>query len=219
MKILLTISIILIKVCAIGQTLMKDTTISINLTTFTFKEYVNDEGMAFIKLLKNNKIEFIDTIQIVGPGGGSEVVDFNKDGYNDYLITFIGNVPISELYMFDSVSLTFKKVDNFNYFPEPKPLNVNPIYFYSYHRAGCADANWVSDLFYIDDFKAIQIGHIYGEGCGTDEEQRIEISKVVTLDKVFLLETLPIDTIGEYENYRWGFIEEYWNKNIEKFKK
>ncbi|MFT7234063.1 MAG: hypothetical protein ACI8TA_003292 [Cyclobacteriaceae bacterium] len=104
---------------------------------------------------------------------------------------------------------------------DSKKLTSNPNYYYSYHRAGCADMNWVSNLFYIDNFKVYQIGEIYGNGCDTKE---ITISIIELFDSETglvlesKLEALPIDTIETYDDYKWGFINDYWNKNFEKFK-
>ena len=81
--------------------------------------------------------------------------------------------------------------------------------------------NWVSDLFYIENFKTIHIAHIYGNGCETKEDPlKIEIYKVYNNkeENKKLFKTLPylknIPSFGD----KWDFIEKYWNANYNKFK-
>ena len=78
--------------------------------------------------------------------------------------------------------------------------------------------NWDSDLFYIDNFKAIRIGNIAGRQCDNrdGEKDAVYIHKVYG-DKEKLFKTLPIDTIGKYKDFKWGFIKEYWTKNYKLF--
>src|SRR5207253_1429170 len=94
-----------------------------------------------------------------------EFPDFNGDGNLDIMLVYGGNNFSYFLYLFDSVTNNFKGVEHFGYFPHAIQLKTDPKYYYSYHRAGCADMNWVSDLFKIESFKAIQLGHIHGQGC------------------------------------------------------
>ena len=198
-----------------------DTTFVVNKKTFEFliNEISEEEvTLTFIRNLKNiNK----DTLQSIGLGG-FEFTDFNKDGNLDILFTYIGNNSSSEIYLFDSKTDEFKKLEGFDRFPEATQLKVNPKYYYSYHRAGCADMNWVSDLFFIDNFKTIQIGHIYGHGCDFEEKENQQIIKIY---KVFEeneenkkeVEKLPyLQNISAFGD-KWDFIEKYWNKNYGKF--
>lgn len=143
-----------------------------------------------------------------------EFNDFNGDGFKDLITHCVGNLPYGDLFLYDLHRKNFIKVKDFSRFNEPKPIK-GTIYYYSYHRSGCADADWVSDLFYIKDFKAIQTGHISGIECN-DEVNGIFIKKVKG-NKVTLLDKLPIDLIYSYENNKWGFIEDYWNKNYKNF--
>jgi hypothetical protein len=107
-------------------------------------------------------------------------------------------------------------------YPDAVQLKSNPKYYYSYHRAGCADMNWVSDLFKIVDFKIVQVGHIDAQGCDSEKElypQVIQIFKVTNNDaeKMLLLTKLPyIKTLKKIDD-KWEFIEKYWNQNLQKF--
>jgi len=146
-----------------------------------------------------------------------EFHDFNKDGHLDILLFYANNTP-SEAELFEYLPSTgkFKEVENFGDFPAPEPIKGTKFY-YSYHHSGCADMDWDSDLFYIENFKAIRIGNISGRQCGGRyEKDAIYIHKVYN-HKEKLFKTLPIETISRYKDYKWGFIRDYWTKNYKLF--
>lgn len=147
-----------------------------------------------------------------------EFKDFNKDGHLDITLTHSGNTPlVFDLYVYIPQRKTFKEIKNFHYFPEPEHIK-GTMFYYSYHKSGCADMNWDSDLFYIENFKAIRTGNIAGRQCNGDiTKSAIYINKV-RHNKLSLLKTLPIDTIGKYQDYKWGFIKEYWTNNYKRFR-
>src|SRR5579859_906252 len=145
-----------------------------------------------------------------------EFDDFNGDSLDDIRVHYATNLPTEDLLIFDSTGKIFRKVLDFSKYPEPKPV-LGTNYYYSYHRSGCADANWDSDLFFIKNFKAIQIGNIAGRQCqNRDERDGIYISEI-SGDKSKLIATLPIDTIERWEGNKWGFIKAYWTKNYRRF--
>jgi hypothetical protein len=146
-----------------------------------------------------------------------EFGDFNGDGLKDIRIHYMSNVPaIQDLLLYDKSTKNFKLVDKFSNFPDPKPLEGTK-YYYSYHRSGCADMNWDSDLFYIENYKAIRIGNIAGYECeNRDVKDGIYIHRVQG-DKETLVEKKPIGTIEKYDDYKWGFIKAYWTKNYKRF--
>lgn len=146
-----------------------------------------------------------------------EFDDFNADGMKDIRVHFLGNVPFDELLLFDKTKKNFRLVKDFHDFPEPIALQGTK-YYYSYHRSGCADMDWDSDLFYLDNYKAIRIGNIAGRQC----DNRDGVKDAVYIHKVngtkeTLFKTLPIDTIWKYKDVKWGFIKEYWTKNYKQF--
>jgi len=198
-----------------------DTTFVVNKQTIKF--VVNDinEDEITITFIKNSKKIKADTLQSVGLGG-FEFIDFNKDGSSDIMFTYIGNNSSYELYLFDNIANEFKILEGFDRFSDVIQLKNNSKYYYSYKRAGCADMNWISDLFYIDNFKTNQVGHIYGQGCDFDikeNPQEISIYKVLenNEENKKLTKKLPyLKNIPKYED-KWNFIEEYWNNNYEKF--
>jgi hypothetical protein len=111
----------------------------------------------------------------------------------------------------------FREVENFRDFPAPVQIQGTKFY-YSYHKSGCADMNWDSDLFYIENFKAIRIGNIAGRQCGNrdGEKEAVYIYKVRGGNEK-LFKKFPIDIIANFKDYKWGFIREYGAKNYKKF--
>lgn len=197
-----------------------DTTFSNNGHLFSMVTYVNGHGNAF-DIYRDDKIVLKDTID---NGGLSsiELIDFDKDGFSDILISYIANNTTELLYLFDKTSNNFEFIENFISFPDAVQLKNNPRFYYSYSRAGCADMNWESDLFYIKDSKIIPIGHIDGFGCDDDVinySQSIKVYRTNRKEKMdlHLLETLPYkENVAHFDN-KWNFIEAYWNKNYKKF--
>ncbi len=147
-----------------------------------------------------------------------EFIDFDNDGKKDLMISHVSNIPgVEDFIKYDSNDKSFKEVKNFTKYPDSKSIN-NTRYFYSYHRSGCADMNWDSDLFYIEDFKTIKIGNISGRECDNmDEKDGIYICKIRG-DKKDSIETLPIDTIYKFQDNKWGFIADYWTRRYDEFK-
>lgn len=145
---------------------------------------------------------------------GAEFKDFNGDGFLDIIVHYLTNVPgIYDLALFDQKTEKFKLVQNFDAFPSPEKIK-NSNYYYSYHRSGCADANWDSDLFKIVNYKAIRLGNIQGLGCEREEKNGIFIHKV---KKEELIQIEEYKREPNYYNDKWDFIKNYWTKNYRKF--
>jgi hypothetical protein len=154
-----------------------------------------------------------------GPSGGREFVDFNEDGYVDLKITWIGQVAYSRLYLFDQINNYFKFVDDLKPYLSATILEDDKDFYFSYSRAGCADRDWISHLFKIVNFKTVRVASIIGVGCPVnDEPEEIRIRKYLSDGTFTLMETIPYDTIDSYPDYKWGFIKEYWNTNVGRFK-
>ncbi len=220
-KYLLILFVILNATNLLGQDHNSDTSFIINKQTFRFQtKEVNAESVR-LKIFRNSKMIKIDTLD-AGGLSDLEFPDFDNDGNKDILLTYMGNNFTYYLYLFDKTNNEFKFVEGFDRFPEAMQLKTNPKYYYSYHRAGCADMNWVSDLFYIDNFKTIYIGHIYGQGCDfkvKENPQVIEIYKITDNkeENEKLLEKLPyIKNIPKFGD-KWDYIKKYWNSNYGKF--
>jgi len=189
--------------------LWSDTTEILGVTYFAY--YLNTEN--FIIVNQYNDTVFADSELYPA----FEFEDFDQDGFDDIIVHYNLNTPsVQDLILFDVTSKTFRKVKDFSSYPEPiKIRNTN--YYYSYHKSGCADMNWDSDLFYIKDFKTFRIGNISGRQCNDrDVKNGIYIHKVQG-DIETIYTTLPVEILGKYKDYKWGFIKEYWTLNYTKF--
>mgnify|MGYP006194235081 FL=1 len=145
---------------------------------------------------------------------GFEFEDFDKNGVLDIRLNHITNVGgISELIFYDKNNKKFKPVKDFENYPSPIKIKSSE-YYYSYERAGCADYNWESNLFYISDYKCVKIGNIIGKGCGYEKRNGIFINKIIN-DKEVEIKWIKRDE-GYYED-KWEFIENYWTRNYLKF--
>jgi len=222
MKIYLFILLgIFLTAMTVAQNHYFDTTLSINNSKYQVQtKDINDDFITLTVFL-NNKVISIDTIESAGLAN-IEFPDFNKDNNQDILLTYMGNNSIYLLYLFDQKEKKFKNIEGYLNYPDAIQLKNQPELYYSYHRAGCADLNWISDLFKIVDFKTVQIGHIYGQGCEfevKENPQKIEIFKVIDNNEnnKILLEELPyLEFIPNFGD-KWNFIEKYWNENYVKF--
>ena len=146
-----------------------------------------------------------------------EFKDFNKDGYKDIYLDKGGNTPERfDLLLYVPTTKLFRQVKEFENFPAPENITGTK-YYYSYHKSGCADMNWDSDLFYIKDFKAIRLANISGRECeNSGIKDGLYINKLIG-DKKLLFKTLPIDTVHKFENDKWAFIKKYWSENYKLF--
>ncbi|WP_458626477.1 hypothetical protein [Winogradskyella sp. PC D3.3] len=149
----------------------------------------------------NNPSEFIFT-------------DFNEDGFLDIELHFMTNVPdVNEILIFNPELKNFTEIKNFSNFPSATKIK-NTDYYYSYHRSGCADSNWDSDLFYLKEDKAVKIGNIHTIECDNENDNGIYIYKVNGENKE-QIKLIPIKK-KNFED-KWKFIEKYWNENYTKF--
>lgn len=197
-----------------------DTTYTINNRTFRISTTDLSDKFVLLVASHNTKPALTDTINSDGLAN-IEFPDFNRDGFPDIMMTYLGNNGINFLYLFDQTSSMFKNVEGFDDYPEAAQLKANSGFYYSYHRAGCADMNWISDLFRIENFKTIKLGQIHGQGCETEEApQIIEIYKVQHQDKEKreLVEKYTYNGIIPDHGDKWAFIEKYWNNKYSIFK-
>lgn len=194
------------------QVFKRDTLINDN-QKYIVKHF-RDDNLDFSLLILNEKFDTIykhfDYID------DYEILDFNEDGFKDLRLDYITNTPdVIDIVLFDSYSKRFEIVKDLGYYPSPFKIK-NSNYYYSYHRAGCADLNWESDLFYIKDYRCIKIGNISGRGCGYEKRNGIFINKIVD-KKAVEINWIKRDS-GYYDD-KWEFIENYWTKNHLKFTK
>lgn len=216
-----TIYFLLLTICVYGQDHLFDTTLVNNGMTFQIKTKSINNNFLLLTSTSGMQTVLVDTVDLDGLAY-INYPDFDKDGNPDILIDYYGNNSSYFLYLFDPATNNYTEIENYMSFPDAVQLKANPKYYYSYHRAGCADMNWVSDLFKIQDFKIIQLGHIDGQGCDFEvngNPQVIEIYKVANNDGEHgkLVEKLPyLKFISNFDD-KWAFIQEYWNRNYAKF--
>ncbi len=221
MRIIHTIIFFLLTGFSYGQDISFDTILVNNKVSFLIKTKPIDSASLLLISTSGTQTTVIDTIQSDGLAY-IKYPDFNKDGYADILIDYYGNNPTYFLYLFDPATNRFKAIHNYMHYPNAVQLKTNPQYYYSYHRAGCADMNWVSDLFKIEDFKITHLGRISGNGCDADPKEEPQIILVYKVKKndeqlVDLIEKLPYLKHIPRFGYKWTFIQKYWNKNYTKF--
>ncbi|RZL34592.1 MAG: hypothetical protein EOO96_09275 [Pedobacter sp.] len=173
----------------------------------TYTAFFHNNGNFYITNVKKDTV--FKAIDQFGPD--FTFVDFNKDGYNDIRFSYTTNVPgINDLILYDKKSASFKAVKNFDDYPDAKPI-LGTKYYYSYHKSGCADESWDSDLFYIKNFETHKLANISVD-CGTDS---LVISKVIEEEKKLyevFSESKALKGID-----KWIFIKQYWKKNYQKF--
>lgn len=149
-----------------------------------------------------------------GLTSGYEIKDFNEDGYMDIQLNYLINLPgVDDLLLYDTNNENFKLVKNFDNYPSAIKIKGSN-YYYSYHRSGCADANWESDLFYIKNFECFKVGNISGKGCEGEKRNGIIISKIKNNKKI---EIEFIKREADYYKDKWEFIDNYWKINYRKF--
>ena len=177
----------------------------------------NENNDSILKISKQGEIVVNDTLDYFYNGG--EFIDFNSDGHIDFMTYTISNVPFNELWMYAEDTDTYRFVEDFSKFSQALPVEAAKGYYYSYRSNGCADNYWYSELFIIQDFQAVRLARIYGYGCNDiEKEGSLEVRRYKNKEEFEIIETLPYDTLATYEDYKWGFIKAYWNKNIKRFR-
>lgn len=167
------------------------------------------------------QVALLDTISTVALQKPT-FTDFNKDGFPDILLSYMGNTTSNFLYLFDGASKKFRNIDGFINFPNAIQLKENPEYYFSYYPNGCNDLNWVSDLFTIENFIPVRIAHMYGKGCDFNVLENPQFIGLYKFDPnnsqtEVLLEKLPYGKFIPENGDKWPFIEKYWNRNYRKF--
>ena len=125
----------------------------------------------------------------------------------------MSNIPRSEILIYKPELKKFIEILNFSNFPSATKIEETN-YYYSYHKSGCADSNWDSDLFYIKENRAVKIGNISGLGCTSNSETGIFIYKISNNKKALIKKILRKP--GYYPD-KWDFIKKYWTKNYQSF--
>lgn len=140
-----------------------------------------------------------------------EIKDVDKDEYKDFIVRHISNYSSYDIGFYDKNINDFQVIEDFD--GEPQKISGTQ-YYYSYAKAGCADSNWYSDLFYIENYKIITVGKIVGIGCIGEEKNGIFIYSY-NGEKENLKKFIPRE--AGYYNDKWEFIKKYWTENYMHF--
>lgn len=167
-------------------------------------------------ILSIEKLTSKTTLLAKGSYSSFMVKDFDNDGYKDILAEVQGtNTPaVYDMLKYDPSNTWFSIVKNFSDFPQPLAIHKTG-YYYSYHKNGCADECWESDLFYIKGYKAVRIGNIDREILDATKGT-LAIYKVHN-GKRNPFKTLPLNTENKYKGGKFEFIKTYWFKNYKLF--
>jgi hypothetical protein len=142
-------------------------------------------------------------------------LDINEDGYKDIRV-FIRNhiYNLCDNYFFDKETKTYKYIEN----PEAE-LNIKKIkgknLYYSYNIAGCADYDWESHLYLINDYKATVIGYMITRNCENDRSS-IKIYKGKGENQK-LIQQFPVKNQTKTNDNKFKFLKNYWLSNYHKF--
>lgn len=149
-----------------------------------------------------------------------KLIDINEDGYQDIRVIIISNTPNQcDNYLYDNQAKKYIQIEDCE-------LDIQKItgtdFYYSYNRAGCADLNWESYLYKIKNYRLIEYGYIYGQGCDfkiEENPQIIEIFKINMLksNEKILIKRLPYNKYINKYNDKITFIEKYWKGNYTLF--
>ena len=191
--------------------------IATRINNCVYRAILDTNNNIFIERDAERAVQKIKNSELEGEGiAAIEFTDVNADGYKDLVITYNSNVPDRrDLFLFDKQRDGFHHIKDYPDYPGPVKLAQTHLY-YSYHRSGCADSDWDSDLFEIVNYKIVKLGNISGQGCGRDEPLGIFIYKIAGHSEK-LVKRLPLSETGRYKNGKWGFIAYYWKKNYKNF--
>jgi hypothetical protein len=151
-----------------------------------------------------------------------EFLDINEDGYKDIRVFVISNTPNQcDNYLFDLNLKIFKVIHDCL-------LDLKKIkgtdFFYTYNRAGCSDSNWESYLGKIENYKFINYGYIYGQGCDYETKDNLQVINIYEVDNSFndekkLIKKLPYQKYIKQFDEKWDFIVNYWTNNYKIFER
>jgi len=139
-----------------------------------------------------------------------DLYDIDQDGHIDIQFFFNNNeYNQCETYLYDKVNKVFRLLENC----KVAPYKINKTdFYYTYMPTGCANNNWESYLYKLEDFQLIPYGRIDGRGCG--KKRMIYIYRITgeeeILKKKYRYEK-AIAKIGG--SSRLDFYRNYWRAN------
>jgi hypothetical protein len=151
---------------------------------------------------------------------GFTVEDLDGDGNEDVLINHVSNVGgLNDLIIYLPKEKRFAQVKDFTDFPNAMAVPGAP-YYYSYRRAGCADGDWISDLFEIRADSTLWHGHLFGHGCQDGPPPSITMLHAdpsLPEEQWQRVDSLPMDSAWNGAGDKWDFIARYWADNYRRY--
>ncbi|WGH76401.1 hypothetical protein P8625_04365 [Tenacibaculum tangerinum] len=175
-----------------------------------FEFFIDKNGEFKIKDT-SGEIQFSQTENVTD----FEIKDFDKDGYKDVIIIHPSNRVLETLLLYNSSLQKFILIDNFTNYPNSQKIESSGFY-YSYQGTGCAQNDWLSHLYLINNYKIIDKGLIKGFGCLKNEKNGIYIYKFAEKDTLLIEYVKNEDGFGQE---KFDFIDNYWINNLDKFNK
>lgn len=170
----------------------------------------------FIFVVTGSDTSLLFNSEAVDPQG-IEILDLNGDGRLDVKVNLFSNTPGEErVFLFDTISVGFKRLRNALYYAGSRPLPGTP-YCISYNRAGCADYNWESWLFGMMGDSAYSMGHMIAECCPGAVHPKVVIYRAMAEQHEWRMDSLPADTTIEFVCGKRDLLEGYWRENFKRF--
>lgn len=137
-----------------------------------------------------------------------DLSDFDKNGTPDILINFNQNDPTSFLFTSKGTNtLIFTQIEDIEDYPNPKPINSEKGIYYSYYATDCDGKSWNSDVFRMENNRAIPLLNMEAEGC----QSIISSLKIINVNKSTesVVQTRTFDQAENVER----FLQQFWNNN------
>ncbi len=142
-----------------------------------------------------------------------ELKDFNLDGFLDVITYHPSNTYLCNLLIYNPNRDKFEFIENFYKYSYSQNLNSSKFY-YSYSGAGCAQNNWLSYLYSIENYKISVLGLIEGFGCLPNDTNGVYIYKISQTDTILIQYIKDENALGQK---KIDFLDNYWKNNHERF--
>lgn len=142
-----------------------------------------------------------------------EVKDFNSDGFLDVITYHPSNGYLCSLLIYNPDKEKFEFIENFYKYSYSQNLDSSKFY-YSYSGAGCAQNDWLSYLYSIENYKISVVGLIEGFGCLPNDTNGVYIYKISKNDTVLIQYIKDESGLGQK---KFEFLDSYWKNNHERF--
>ena len=209
----LLLLILISPLSTMGQMIKYDSSLVVAGKQFRIQHIQLPHCLTILRIANDQDAFLVDTLNDFTD---FELVDFDGDKRVDIIMRFMGNVDTQSLYLFDAAKGMFRKVKQFEKFPEAKKVDGSGGFYYSYHRSGCADKTWTSDLFKVIDYRVVHFGRIFGDRC--KQPGQVIVYRINQDQTKSVLETLAYKLVEESRGHKWEFIENYWANNYTRFR-